>query len=127
MRHASNKGLFHLRIFACLIVLVVSSGGSGTFVHASVDSTKFHYELNEKSATSSLRSSGELSLTVCHRYAAHTVEGPASHLCLVFTVCRSNEKKSNFAGPPLQYAICTRGDIHQNLTLSTVNSFCAYT
>ena len=27
-------------------------GGSGTFVHASVDSAKFYYELNEKSATS---------------------------------------------------------------------------
>ena len=27
-------------------------GGSGTFVHASVDSTKFYYELNEKPATS---------------------------------------------------------------------------
>ena len=27
-------------------------GGSGTFVHASVDSTNFYYELNEKSATS---------------------------------------------------------------------------
>ena len=28
------------------------TGGSGTFVHVSVDSTKFYYELNEESANS---------------------------------------------------------------------------
>ena len=27
------------------------------------------------------------------------LEGPATHLCLVFTLCRSYEKKSDFAGP----------------------------
>ena len=26
-------------------------------------------------------------------------EGPATHLCLIFTLCRSYEKKSDFAGP----------------------------
>ena len=33
--------------------VILVPGGSGTFVHASVDSTTFYYELNENSATSS--------------------------------------------------------------------------
>jgi hypothetical protein len=30
----------------------------------------------------------------------HTLEGPATHLCLVLSVCRGYVRKRDFAGPP---------------------------
>ena len=39
-------------VFTLLEYKVQVPGGSGTFVHVSVDSTKFYYELNEEPATS---------------------------------------------------------------------------
>ncbi len=33
-------------------------------------------------------------------HGAQSMEGPATHLCLVSIVCRSYERKPDFAGPP---------------------------
>jgi hypothetical protein len=36
-------------------------------------------------------------------------EGPAAHLCLVSIVCRSYEKKPDFAGPPKLLLLNSKG------------------
>jgi hypothetical protein len=40
-----------------------------------------------------------LGLAFC-TYGRTFLEGPATHLCLVLLVCRTYEKKTDFAGPP---------------------------